>query len=514
MNSQDGELTRRSSLKLLGGFLPLIGGCAGQRDGGSRNDAPEIHFGYGGPPLVAQQSGSSESQPDATATVSSTNSPVPYVRSVPGRVQAEDFDLGGEGVAYHDTTDENVGRAYRLSESVDIQATADASGAFNVGWIRDGEWLEYTLRTAKGTYEANLRVASPDGGASVRLSLDGTELGSVVVPETGGWQNWQTVTLDGVELNDGAAKVLRLTADGGKFNVNWVEFVPTDPDAVTVTPTPTETPTPTPTETSTETPTETPTPTPTETSTETSTSEDETQGPYGGSAQHLPGTVEAEAFDVGGEGIAYHDTTDVNYGSYRDSEAVDLETTSDGDGYNVGWIRDDEWLEYTVSISEGTYDVQFRVASPNSGGQLELTLDDSSLGIVTVPNTGDWQQWTTVTLHGITVSGDGEMTLRIDVPNGGFNLNWIKFVRNETTATTETTTTAETTATETTATTETTTTTETATTATTETTTTTETATTETATPTESTTTFTPTPAPDDYGEQGYGEYGFGGAAD
>jgi hypothetical protein len=56
--------------------------------------------------------------------------------------QAEHYDLGGEGAAYHDTEMENLGGAYRPDEGVDLQRAGDVSGGWNVGWIRLGEWLK------------------------------------------------------------------------------------------------------------------------------------------------------------------------------------------------------------------------------------------------------------------------------------------------------------------------------------------------------------------------------------
>src|SRR5437016_223918 len=59
-------------------------------------------------------------------------------------IQAENYDVGGEGVAYHDTTTGNTGGQFR-SDDVDIETSGDAGGGYNVGWIVDGEWLEYTV---------------------------------------------------------------------------------------------------------------------------------------------------------------------------------------------------------------------------------------------------------------------------------------------------------------------------------------------------------------------------------
>src|SRR5207249_3751371 len=69
--------------------------------------------------------------------------------AIPGTWEAENFDLGGEGVAYHDNTPGNAGGQYRLSEDVDIIVSTDsAGGAYVVGSFETGEWLAYTINVA------------------------------------------------------------------------------------------------------------------------------------------------------------------------------------------------------------------------------------------------------------------------------------------------------------------------------------------------------------------------------
>ena len=64
--------------------------------------------------------------------------------------------------------------------------------------------------------------------------------------------------------------------------------------------------------------------------------------PYSGTPVSIPGTSEAEKFDNGGEGVAYHDTTAGNAGGQYRSTDVDIRAASSG-GYNVGWIAAGEW---------------------------------------------------------------------------------------------------------------------------------------------------------------------------
>src|SRR4051812_49661338 len=97
----------------------------------------------------------------------------PYAGSpaaIPGTIQAANYDLGGEGAAYHDTSAGNSGGAYR---STDVDLEASSEGGFDVGWTASGEWLNYTVNAATaGSYSAQLRIASPNGGA-MHLGFNG-----------------------------------------------------------------------------------------------------------------------------------------------------------------------------------------------------------------------------------------------------------------------------------------------------------------------------------------------------
>ncbi len=147
-------------------------------------------------------------------------------------------------------------------------------------------------------------------------------------------------------------------------------------------------------------------------------------------------TLEAENFDFGGEGSAYHDTEAANLGNgaARPNEGVDLETTTDGgNGYDVGYIRQGEWLGYTVNVAQtGAYSFGFRVASAVSGGKLHVEFVDAKnvvsnvTGSVTVPNTGGWTTWQTANVNNVNLTaGQYFMKIVFDAAPSGYvgNLN-------------------------------------------------------------------------------------------
>jgi endoglucanase len=126
----------------------------------------------------------------------------------------------------------------------------------------------------------------------------------------------------------------------------------------------------------------------------------------------VPGTIQAE--------------------SYCQMSGVQLETTSDaGGGQNVGWIDTGDWMGYRINVpSSGTYTVSYRIASGGTGGSIRLErLGGSAVfGTITVPGTGGWQSWQTIS-HTVSLSA-GDQEIGIAAAAGGFNLNWISVTRS------------------------------------------------------------------------------------
>ena len=146
---------------------------------------------------------------------------------LPGRWEAEDFDLGGAGISFADQDFSNNGGAYRPLEAVDIEATSDQGGGFNIGWIEANEWTSYTIENPyenEITGVIRVRVATNQGGATMGLTFDGNDpLGNIVLPFTGGYQNWVTVSRP-LTVSPGV-QVMRFENRGtSEFNLNWFDF--------------------------------------------------------------------------------------------------------------------------------------------------------------------------------------------------------------------------------------------------------------------------------------------------
>ena len=150
------------------------------------------------------------------------------------------------------------------------------------------------------------------------------------------------------------------------------------------------------------------------------------EGPYGGTPAAIPGTVLAENYDTGGQGVGYNVTSaNGTDNSYR-SDGVDLETTSaPGGGNDIGWTAAGQWFRYTVNVvTAGTYNVTFEVAAPSAVSDafhLSNSSGSNLSGSVNIPETGGWQTWTTVTATVTLPAGQQVLTLNQDT--AGFNID-------------------------------------------------------------------------------------------
>lgn len=114
--------------------------------------------------------------------------------------------------------------------------------------------------------------------------------------------------------------------------------------------------------------------------------------------------------------------------SYTHMLGIQTETCSDtGGGLNVGWIDTNDWLSYaSVNIPKsGYYEVRFRVASASGSGVLQFERSGGTqiYGSTSIPNTGGWQKWQTVTQ--VVYLEAGAQGFGIKALSGGFNINWL-----------------------------------------------------------------------------------------
>lgn len=179
---------------------------------------------------------------------------------IPGRMQCEFYDVGGEGVAYHDTDSINNGSGklnpangdffnmFRLKEGVDISYTKDHNidnTPYNtvqpqmkqlyVGWTQPGEWIRYTVNVQKrGDYTLSVMYTSHDNGI-IALDVDGKRVTTdLTLPSTfhagdtvawRQWHHWNKIeALAKVRFEKGNHVITLHTVAIGNMNFDYLEF--------------------------------------------------------------------------------------------------------------------------------------------------------------------------------------------------------------------------------------------------------------------------------------------------
>jgi hypothetical protein len=115
---------------------------------------------------------------------------------------------------------------YSAMNGIQVEATTDAGGGSNVGYTETGDWLAYNSINfpTTGSYLIEYRVTSGVTGGKLSSDLNGGTiiLGTVDVPNTGGWQNWQTVSQT-VNVNAGTYNFGIYIQNTG-MNINWIKI--------------------------------------------------------------------------------------------------------------------------------------------------------------------------------------------------------------------------------------------------------------------------------------------------
>ena len=143
---------------------------------------------------------------------------------IPGTIQAVEYDYGGEGRAYHDLSAGNEGTGPRSDENVDTEGSSDIS---NIGWIENGEWIEYTVKvTQAGNYSVSMDLASDNsnGGGPFSIRINGKTIIDNIDPVyTGGWSSFKSFEAGVVQLEE-SDTLLRLQFSTGGFNLRNITF--------------------------------------------------------------------------------------------------------------------------------------------------------------------------------------------------------------------------------------------------------------------------------------------------
>ncbi|WP_165453923.1 carbohydrate-binding protein [Hyunsoonleella flava] len=343
------------------------------------------------------------------------------IHLIAGTIEAEDYKDGGEGVGFSDTTTDNT-----LSPGVDTEG-ADVgtdSGITFVGDTQNGEWLKYDVNVLNADdYDFEFVYASATAGALVSIEIDDVVVfDSFSLPQTASATDFQTTTKLTVPLTKGLHE-LKLNVQNGGFNLDRMNItaVPILEAPMFVTPNDLDNIEPgnaIEVEAST---TSAPeniasielfindvlvrsiTSAPytwgysgqndallenidegtynlklvltddrgrTKESTIIVTSTDYPTRPFSGTAHIVPGVIQVEDYDLGGQGFAFNDSSSGNSGGvYRTAIGEDVDIIASGTGFAVSSLSGNEYLRYTINVTQaGRYEmlVNYRTFSSTS----------------------------------------------------------------------------------------------------------------------------------------------------
>jgi len=386
--------------------------------------------------VVTATDGSTYERLSRFNVLSSTEARAPFnetVPTLPGTIKADEYDKGASGVSYN-------------------KASRDVTKATQ----NDG-WMEYTVDVKEeGIYSVDMEIASTKTGGTFHLaeySFDNLTYFTdfIEVPKTGSTTEFQTMNFAMKEPLTAGRHTLCLNIDKGGFCVKSLTFRRYEQDKsikftkFTVNPTTidlgetatiqaeAESPNSTiasikifandlligtmteapftmefePTEKGTYTITAVATDAEGRENASTSKKTLKVNGkrePYSGTPIIIPGIIQAENFDKGGEGLTFHDSDNTREGDteYRkDGEGVDF--VKGNGGTAIGYTAEKEWLEYSIDVQEaGTYQYVATVSSGTSGSGFSIGIQKNggmiTLAKVSVPQTGNnnWDTYKTV----------------------------------------------------------------------------------------------------------------------
>ena len=153
------------------------------------------------------------------------------------------------------------------------------------------------------------------------------------------------------------------------------------------------------------------------------------QTSYNAAPIAIPGILEIEEYDNGGEGLAYHDSDAINVaGSFRSEEGVDI--GGFGTGHILGYVASGEWIEYTVNVAQaGMYSVSAEVASEVANGAFNITFEQNNASTTfNSPQTGGWVAFQEITANSQIELAAGVQQMRLNITNNNpFNIDRLTF---------------------------------------------------------------------------------------
>ncbi len=415
---------------------------------------------------------------DAMIRQVNSNETLPFngQNNIPGILYASDYDLGAMDYAYSDSdyatyhinTDNfqawNQGWQYR-NDGVDIENSSDTDGnGYQVGFTSEDEWLIFSVEIQEsGFYNIVTRYASASSGI-FSMELDGIPIvDNIILYNTGSYSNFVNKLTQGIYLPEGTFKLKMKMVTGGynlstiNFDISEeipefsIEYAEAQEDLSTIL----------------------------------LLLNQPLDIDQGIDSSHFGVFVNSEEVSISDIEISeenpqviyisldeeYNFLDDISVSFYQESEiesilseflipfsqfpvynnvseriiipgiveaedfiyqeGLSTEETSDiNGGLNIGYTDVGDFADYLVLVTEtGDYDINFRAASENQSGSILLQLIDGSniqnLTQISLPITGGWQTWETVSAT--TNLSEGSYKLRLKVIQSGFNLNWIEF---------------------------------------------------------------------------------------
>ena len=299
--------------------------------------------------------------------------------SIPGRILAEEYDMGGP-TCRPTLIPLSVNQRTFPMIGCDIASITDGIAGYAIDQIETGEWLKYTVTCTAAQTEVFARVASTQAGGQIHFLLDDQWIATLEVPNTGSLTTWQTISAPSLPLPERENAILTVEFSGTGFQLDWFHFT--------------------------------------------------SRMPYGASPHAIPGRIEFEDYDIGGQFISFYDRTDTNgYRQYRPDEPVDIMRVNDGSTAYVVFAEAGEWLEYTTSVQPGFYTLIVRTSSPYTAPQMTLLLGEQTLATFSLPATGGFYNFEDTAVPNVYLPGGDEQILRVVLNTSTALLNYIDFVR-------------------------------------------------------------------------------------